>query len=258
MESKLRHQLINIFKARFSSCFLIYNECMTLEEFKESLEKRNINLTQDVIDKLNIYASYLKEYNEKINLTAITEYEEVLDKHFYDSLLLIDRKLEGTLVDVGTGAGFPGVVLKIVCPDLKLILIEPINKRCVFLNSLIEKLGLKDIEVVNTRGEDYSLKHREEYDYVTARAVSNLNALIEVCGAMVKVNGHFICLRGKDGLAEIDGAVKAIKTMGFEVEKTSKEALFDGSSRVISYFKKISKTDKKYPRKYSIIKARTL
>ena len=231
---------------------------MTLEEFKKALKNRNVELTDKMIEQLNFYAAYLKEYNEKINLTAITEYEEVLDKHFYDSLLLIDRKLEGTLVDVGTGAGFPGVVLKIVCPDLKVLLIEPINKRCVFLNSLIEKLELKNIEVINARGEDYSLKHREEYDYVTARAVSNLNALIEVCGAMVKEKGYFICLRGKDGLSEIDAALKAIKTMGFVVEKTTNEALFDGSSRVISYFKKIQKTDKKYPRKYSIIKARTL
>ena len=237
----------------------MYNtKYMTLEEFKKSLSDRNINLTQDMIDKLNVYAEYLKEYNEKINLTAITKYEEVLDKHFYDSLLLIDRKLEGTLVDVGTGAGFPGVVLKIVCPDLKVILIEPINKRCIFLNSLIDELGLDNIEVINTRGEDYSLTHREEFDYVTARAVSNLNALIEVCGAMVKVNGYFICLRGKDGLLEIDNATKAIKTMGFKIEKTFNETLFDGSVRIISYFKKIVKTDKKYPRKYSIIKTRTL
>ena len=231
---------------------------MTLEEFKNACKKRNIELTETMINQLNLYAEYLKEYNEKINLTAITEYKEVLDKHFYDSLLCVDRKLSGTLVDVGSGAGFPGVVLKIVFPELKVLLVEPINKRCVFLNSLIEKLNLKNIEVINERGEDYSLSHREEFDYVTARAVSNLNALIEVCGAMVKENGYFICLRGKDGNIEIEGAAMAIKTMGFEVEKTFEEALFDGSSRVISYFKKIEKTNKKYPRKYSIIKARTL
>ena len=231
---------------------------MTLQEFKNKCKERNINLTEEMINQLNLYAEYLKEYNEKINLTAITEYEEVLDKHFYDSLLCVDRNLTGTLVDVGTGAGFPGVVLKIVFPELKVILIEPINKRCVFLNSLIEKINLKNIEVVNTRGEDYSLDHREMYDYVTARAVSNLNALIEVCGAMVRQNGYFICLRGKDGYKEIQDAAMAIKTMGFEVEKTTQEALFDGSSRVISYFKKIEKTNKKYPRKYSIIKTRTL
>lgn len=226
--------------------------------FVEELNKRNITISEQMLEQLEVYAAYLKEYNEKINLTAITEHDEVFDKHFYDSLLCVDRKLEGTLVDVGSGAGFPGVVLKIVFPELKVLLVEPITKRCVFLNSLIEKLGLKGIEVINERGEDYSLKHREEYDFVTARAVSNLNNLIEVCGAMVKVNGYFICLRGKDGIAEIEIAKKAIKTMGFEVEKTFNEALFDGSSRVISYFKKTSKTDKKYPRKYSIIKKQSL
>ena len=231
---------------------------MKLNEFIDACKNKNITLTEKMIEQLNIYAEYLKEYNEKINLTAITEYEEVLDKHFYDSVLCVDRKLEGTLVDVGTGAGFPGVVLKIIFPELNVILVEPITKRCVFLNSLIEKLNLEKIKVENTRGEDYSLLHREEYDYVTARAVSNLNNLIEVCGALVKQNGYFICLRGKDGITEIDSAATAIKTMGFIIEKTFEESLFDGSSRVISYFKKIEKTNKKYPRKYSIIKARPL
>ena len=231
---------------------------MKLNEFIDACKNKNITLTEKMIEQLNIYAEYLKEYNEKINLTAITEYEEVLDKHFYDSVLCVDRKLEGTLVDIGTGAGFPGVVLKIIFPELNVILVEPITKRCVFLNSLIEKLNLEKIKVENTRGEDYSLLHREEYDYVTARAVSNLNNLIEVCGALVKQNGYFICLRGKDGTTEIDSAAIAIKTMGFKIEKTFEESLFDGSSRIISYFKKIEKTNKKYPRKYSIIKARPL
>ena len=231
---------------------------MTLEELKQELKKRNIELSPRMIEQLNDYASYLKEYNEKINLTAITEYEEVLDKHFYDSLLCADRKLEGTLVDVGSGAGFPGVVLKIVFPQLKVILIEPIGKRCVFLNSLIERLGLKDIEVVNTRGEDHSLKHREEYDYVTARAVSNLNSLIEVCGAMVRKNGHFICLRGKDGRSEIENAQKAIQTMGFVIESIEDEYLYNGDERVIAYLRKERSTPIKYPRKYNIIKKNPL
>lgn len=226
--------------------------------FIEELKKRNIILNEHMLSQLETYAAYLKEYNEKVNLTAITERDEVFDKHFFDSLLLVDRQLTGTLVDVGTGAGFPGVVLKIAFPSLKVILIEPINKRCVFLNSLIDKLGLKDIEVINARGEDYSLTHREQFDFVTARAVSNLNNLIEVCGAMVKVDGYFICLRGKDGLQEIELAKNAIKTMGFEVEKTFNESLLDGSNRVISYFLKINKTNKKYPRKYSIIKRQPL
>ena len=227
-------------------------------DFIKELEKRNIILSDHMLEQLETYASYLKEYNEKINLTAITEHDEVFNKHFYDSLLLMDRNLTGTLVDVGSGAGFPGVVLKIANPDLKVILIEPIKKRCIFLESLIEKLDLKDIEIINDRGEDYSIKHREEYDYVTARAVTNLNALIEICGAMVKVKGYFIALRGKDGLEELENAEKAIKTMGFKMEVTHEECLFDGSIRVISYLSKERKTEVKYPRKYSIIKAHTL
>ena len=231
---------------------------MNINEFKESLKNRNIILTDKQIEQLNFYATYLKEYNEKINLTAITEYEEVLDKHFYDSLLLVDRKLEGTLVDVGTGAGFPGVVLKIVIPELNVILVEPINKRCVFLKSLIEKLNLQNITVENIRGEDFSINNREKFDYVTARAVSNLNNLIEVCGAPVKKDGYFICLRGKDGKQEIIDAQNAIRTMGFTVESIKEENLFDGSNRIISYFKKTSLTPIKYPRKYSIIKQHSL
>ena len=227
---------------------------MTFLMFQKALQERNIILTDKMCEQLDLYARYLKEYNEKVNLTAITDYEDVLDKHFYDSLLLYDRKLEGSLVDVGTGAGFPGVVLKIVIPDLKVILLEPIGKRCTFLRSLIEKLGLKDIEVIQERGEDHSLNHRESYDYVTARAVSNLNSLIEVCGAMVRKEGYFICLRGKDGLEELKTASKAIEKMGFLIESTKEEKLMNGDARVISYLKKVKETPLKYPRKYNIIK----
>ena len=235
-----------------------YNGLMGFQEFSEALQKRNILLSEETKEKFDLYASYLKEYNEKINLTAITEYEEVLDKHFYDSLLAAREPLQGSLCDVGTGAGFPGVVLKIVYPDLKVTLLEPIKKRCVFLESLIEKLDLKDIEVVNERGEDYSPGHRECYDYVTARAVTNLNNLIEVCGAMVKKDGYFICMRGKDGREEISNALKAIETMGFEVESIEDEQLLNGDQRVISYLKKVRSTPLKYPRKYNIMKKNPL
>ncbi len=232
---------------------------MTKEEFIEKLSEHNINLSNGQIKQLDTYALFLKEYNEKINLTAIIEYEEVLDKHFYDSLLLsFDKEIKGTLVDVGTGAGFPGVVLKIVYPDLKVILIEPLKKRCVFLEELIKKLDLKDIEVVNGRGEDYSISHREKYDFVTARAVSNLNTLIEVCGAMVKVDGYFIALRGLNGKDELDNASGAIKKMGFEIEKFEEFMLNDGSKRVIAYLKKKELTPKMFPRNYSIIKRKPL
>ena len=214
-----------------------------------------VKMSDEQLSQFDSYARFLVEYNEKINLTAITEYSEIVEKHFYDSLLLSKyRKMEGTLVDVGTGAGFPGVVLKIAFPELKVKLIEPLHKRCVFLNELIERLGLKDIEVLNVRAEDYSKNHREAFDFVTARAVTNLNALIELCGAMVKLDGYFITLRGKDGLSEIENAAYAINSMGFEVEDTFNDSLSDGSLRVISFFRKRRKTSNKYPRSYSLIK----
>lgn len=227
---------------------------MSKDEFLSKLNENGVSLDDRQINQLDEYASFLKEYNQKINLTGIDEYEEVLDKHFYDSLLLsFNFKLEGTFVDVGTGAGFPGVVLKICFPDLKVILLEPLKKRCVFLEELIKRLGLKDIEVINTRGEDYTLKHREEFDYVSARAVSNMNMLIEVCGGLVRVGGYFIALRGSSGKEELAKADRAIKEMGFVKESERDCFLFDGSNRYIAYLKKKSSTPKKYPRNYSII-----
>lgn len=227
---------------------------MTLDELKKKLNLNDIQVKQ-----LDEYAKFLVEYNEKINLTAITNYEEIIEKHFYDSLLAITHKnIDGVLVDVGTGAGFPGVVLKIYNPNLKVILLEPIKKRCVFLSELIQRLNLKEIEIINERGEDYVKKHREEYDYVTARAVTNLNALIEICGALVKVNGYFIALRGKDGILELDNAAKPIKLMGFEKEDVYKDELSDSSSRIVAFLKKQERTAKKFPRKYSIIKSNPL
>lgn len=227
---------------------------MTLKELQDKLK-----LSDTQVKQLDEYANFLIEYNEKVNLTAITNYEDIIEKHFYDSLLLTTHKdIKGTLVDVGSGAGFPGVVVKIYKPELKVILIEPIKKRCVFLNELIEKLGLKDIEVINERAEDYTKDHRELYDYVTARAVSNLNALIEVCGALVKLNGYFIALRGKEGINEIVNAKKAIKAMGFIEEERFIDELSDNSTRVTAYLKKQERTAKKFPRKYSIIKSNPL
>lgn len=232
---------------------------MELLELKDKLKAFDINLDDKQLEQLDTYAKFLVEYNEKINLTAITEYGDIIEKHFYDSIICsTHKKLKGSLVDVGTGAGFPGVVLKIVYPELSVTLIEPLHKRCVFLNELIEKLDLKKIEVLNVRGEDYSLKNREKYDFVTARAVTNLSALIEICGALVKENGYFIALRGKDGENEINDAKYAIKVMGFEIEETCLDYLSDGSLRVCSFFKKSSKTKKSFPRKYSIIKREPL
>ncbi len=231
---------------------------MTILELQRRMKERGIILSPDMAKQLDTYAIFLQEYNEKINLTAITDYEEIIDKHFYDSLLAAEKDLSGTLVDVGTGAGFPGVVLKIAFPELKVILLEPLLKRCVFLEELIGKLGLQGIEVVRGRGEEYSLKHREEYDYVTARAVTNMNKLIEICGAMVKIGGSFIAMRGKDGIAELREAEKAITAMGFKQASLYEEELGGHDQRVIAYLQKIRKTPLKYPRKYNIMKKEPL
>ncbi|MBR2577405.1 MAG: 16S rRNA (guanine(527)-N(7))-methyltransferase RsmG [Erysipelotrichaceae bacterium] len=232
---------------------------MTKEEFISELYSNGLSLSGRQLEQLDFYAEYLKEYNEKINLTAITEYAEVLDRHFYDSLLgFFDLDMKGTLADIGTGAGFPGLVLKICYPQLKVTLVEPLRKRCAFLEGLIGKLDLEGVEIINERGEDYSLEHREEFDYVTARAVSSLNILIEVCGALVKRGGYFVALRGAAGNDEIKEASKAIRTMGFRVKEVKERKLFDGSHRVIGILKKTMESHKKYPRKYSIIKQKPL
>lgn len=224
-----------------------------------SVLKKEFDLTDEMLNKLDTYARFLIEYNEKINLTAITKYEDIIEKHFYDSMLLTkNMKIEGSFVDVGTGAGFPGVVIKICEPELDVYLIEPLKKRCVFLNELIQLLNLKNIHVINERAENYSLKNREKYDFVTARAVTNLPNLIEVCGAMVKKDGYFIALRGLNGKNELIDAKNAIKEMSFIEENTYEFKLSDASTRIISYLRKISKTNKKYPRKYTIIKAKPL
>ena len=232
---------------------------MNYNEFYNELEKHDIVLSLRQKEQFKKYQEYLVQENEKINLTSIVKEEEIIDKHFYDSsLLCFNISLSGTLVDIGSGAGFPGVVLKILYPDLKVILVEPIRKRCDFLNRLIKELDLFNIEVVCARAEEYSIDNRSKYDFVTARAVSSLNILIEVSGSLVKNGGYFIALRGKDGLKDIEDAKKAINTMGFAVHKNVELSLYDVSIRNIYYLNKEKDSPKSFPRQYSIIKKNPL
>ncbi len=227
---------------------------MNLNELKEECLKFNIELSDKQLMQFDSYAKLLKEYNQKINLTAIDEYEEVIEKHFYDSILpFLKDGISGKIADVGAGAGFPSIPLKIVFEDLTVTIIEPLNKRCVFLNKLVEQLDLKNVTIENERAEDYVKFHRETFDIVTARAVANLNMLSELCIPLVKVNGYFISLKGKAGYEEFENAKKAIKLLGCELEKSEQLDVND-STRVNLYLKKIKKTDKKYPRHYSKIK----
>ena len=171
---------------------------MNLDLFIEETKKIGIELTSQQLEKLNQFYELLISWNQKMNLTRIIEKEDVYLKHFYDSLTLskvIDLKQDLTLCDVGSGAGFPGIVLKICFPNLKITLLDSLQKRVNYLNEIIKELDLKNIEAIHTRAEDYAKQNREKFDIVTARAVANLKILSELCIPMVKVNGLFIAMK---------------------------------------------------------------
>lgn len=233
---------------------------MNKEEFLIETQKLHINITNDMLNKLEKYYHLLYEENQKYNLTTITEKKEVYLKHFYDSLTLVKAiKLDNqSLLDVGTGAGFPGLVLKIIFPNLKITLVDSLNKRIVFLNYVIETLKLSDIKVIHTRAEEYALNNREKYDIVTSRAVAQLNMLSELCLPMVKINGYFIPMKAQVE-NEIDVSKKAIKTLGGELkDKIIFKLPYDAGIRTLIKIKKITKTSVKYPRKFSEIKKKPL
>ena len=172
---------------------------MKKEEFVEELEKLNIKVTDNQLHQLDEYYNLLIERNKVMNLTGITEKEEVYLKHFYDSITItkvIDFNDVETLCDVGSGAGFPGLVIKILFPNLQVTLVDSLNKRINFLNEVISKLELKNINTIHTRIEEFGIKNREKYDIVVARAVAQLNILLEYCIPITKVKGYFITMKG--------------------------------------------------------------
>ena len=211
-----------------------------------------IDLSETQAQQLDTYAQLLVEWNEKINLTAITEPNEIVIKHFIDSLLLtkaIELPQGASLIDVGTGAGFPSVPVKTVRTDIKLTLLDSLNKRLVFLQELCSGLNL-DANYVHARAEDggKDKKYREKYDFACARAVASLRNLSEYCLPFVKVGGYFIALKGPDWKEELDEARNAIGTMGGKFEAVSEFVLPDDSKRAILLIKKISQTPPQFPR----------
>ena len=232
-----------------------------LELEKLLIETFGIN-DQAVLDSLYIYYEMLYETSKVMNLTTIVELEEAYIKHFYDSLLMskvVDLTKELTLADIGTGAGFPGLVLKIVYPNLKVTLIEPIGKRCKFLQSVIDRLELKDIYVVNERAEDAVKKYRESFDIVTARAVASLNILSEICVPFVKIDGLFIALKGSSYQEEIDNAYQAVGKLKVKLtKKVLLELPLKLGERSILVYKKNESTPNIYPRLYAKIKKNPL
>ncbi len=220
-------------------------------------------LDKEKQEKLNRYGNLLLEWNEKINLTAITEPEAVLYKHFYDCILFLKHfplKQGASLIDVGTGAGFPGMVLKIVRPDLKVTLLDSLNKRLVFLNEVINGLGLKGIETVHMRAEDAgkSKKFRESFDVATARAVASLPVLLEYCTPLVKKGGIFVGMKGPNANEELALCKNAINVLGLSEPKIICETLTGDEQRAFVSLEKISQTPPKYPRKPSDISKQPL
>lgn len=234
---------------------------MKKEEFISLLSKNNVVLSEKQSLQFEKYLYLLQEYNKVMNLTGITEEEEVYEKHFYDSLLFsFNENMDGlSLIDVGSGAGFPGVPLAIAYPSLNVTLLEPLTKRCKFLEVVKNELGLSNVVIVNERAEDFSKKNEEKFDIAIARAVSKLNILLEISSQMIKVNGYFIALKGKIAQEEIEQAKNALKVLNFKIEKNKEDYLpSEEDSRANIFIKKLGITNKKYPRNYSQIKNRPL
>lgn len=230
---------------------------MNIEEFSIELTKLaskiEIELSLDEIEKLYKFMYLLLEWNEKINLTAITEPEDIILKHFVDSITIKKYiKSENKVLDMGTGAGFPGIPLKIISSDTYFTLVDSLNKRIIFLNEVCDKLKLDKIENIHSRAEELAKnkKYREQYDVVTSRAVARLASLVEYMLPFVKVGGRCICMKGSNVDEELIEAKKAINVLGGEIEKVDKFLLPNSDiERNIVIIKKIKNTSCKYPRK---------
>lgn len=233
---------------------------MKQDNFIRELKKLNIQLTETQLLQLEIYYEMLVEYNKIMNLTGITEHDEVFLKHFYDSLTIvkiIDLNTVESFCDIGTGAGFPGLVIKICFPKLKVTLLDSLNKRVEFLKAVIQKLNLKDIEVVHARAEEYALSHRSKFDVTTARAVAHTSILLEYAIPMTKVEKYFIAMKAnvEEEVKEIDNALKKLSTK--LIQKEEFLLPLENSKRTILLFKK-EKENKHFPRKNNEIKKNRL
>lgn len=223
------------------------------EKLKENAELINVKISEDELEKLYKYKNLVIEWNEKINLTAITDDTEFIIKHFIDSFT-INKYIESqkTIIDIGTGAGFPGIPLKILNKENNIVLFDSLNKRLKVLEDIIEKIGLEKVETLHGRAEETfkSKKYREKYDIAVSRAVASLNVLVELMLPAVKIGGICICMKGNNAEEEISQAKKAIKELGGDIIKTEKIILPKlNLERNIIIIKKVKQTPSKYPRK---------
>lgn len=227
---------------------------LNIDTLVKGVEELKLELKEDNLNAFIIYKELLKEWNEKINITSITDDIEIDIKHFLDSLTPFSTNLfngKKKIIDIGTGGGFPGIPLKIVNRDLDFVLLDSLNKRIIFLNEVIDKIGLKNIIAMHGRAEELSIKplYREQFDICISRAVASLNTLSEYCIPFVKVGGHFISMKGPDVVEELSDSKNAIKLLGGEIVDT-KLVTLPGSDIVHSLIiiEKIKETPTKYPR----------
>lgn len=226
--------------------------------FEEELQKLNITLTEYQKEQFDRYYQILVEWNKVMNLTGITDYDEVNLKHFTDSLTVVrtlDLNEICSVIDIGTGAGFPGLPIKIAFPNIKVVLLDSLNKRIKFLDAVAEELNLTGIETLHGRAEDYAKKkeYREQFDICVSRAVANLSTLSEYCIPFVKKNGYFVSYKSGSSDEEIKQSEKAVNILGGEIIKVDK-FLLPGTDmgRSLVNIKKLRNTPLKYPRKAGI------
>lgn len=230
---------------------------MKINEFKNELSKYDFEISEHQLEQFAKYFELLVKTNEHVNLTAITSLEEVYLKHFFDSVLPLLEMPEvfvknSSLIDIGAGAGFPSIPMKILRPDLKITIVDSLQKRINFLAELVAELQLTDVEMIHGRAEDVGQdpKYREQYDLVTARAVASLNVLCEYCLPFAKVGGEFVALKGPKGKEELKRAKVAVKKLGGKLVSNQEVLLPEVNEvRMVTLIKKVEKTQKKYPRK---------
>lgn len=228
-----------------------------IDYLRDYAKKIHINLNDERCEQFIKYYNMLVEWNSKINLTAITDYQDVVVKHFIDSLSIvniIDINGDNSLVDIGTGAGFPGIPLKIVFPSLKVVLVDSLDKRVRFLNHVINELGLKNIKAIHARAEEFGrTKYRESFDFCVTRAVSNLSVISEYCLPLVKVGGYFIPYKSKEVRNEIEEYEIAIEELGGVIDDVSIFDLPDTDiMRSLILIYKDVETDRRYPRRNGV------
>ena len=224
-------------------------------QFLKDASELGVELEQDQVKQFLIYYEMLTEWNQMMNLTAITEYNAVMKKHFIDSISLckaVDLSREISCIDVGTGAGFPGLALKIAYPKLRMTLLDSLNKRILFLNELIERLCLSGVETIHGRAEDFAKKDqlREKFDLSVSRAVANLSTLSEYCLPFVKKEGYFVAYKSEKIAEETEAAKKAVFILGGEIKEQVSFTLPDSDTeRNLIVIKKRRETPGKYPRR---------